>query len=154
MPPAPRWSTATTPLTSTRATQSSAPASPRTFATPSQRVRDTLEAAGQEADHPREAIDLVCVADPDCWRRHSSIEYSDVPFSRTRGHGLYELLGVHVDMPAAHPVAILITELWGKLAKRDTTLHLSQMHFAGREPLETAGAGLHRPLAPLISTVH
>jgi hypothetical protein len=51
----------------------------------------------------------------------------------------YWASSAYVDMPAAHPVAILITELWGKLAKRDTTLHLSQMHFAGREPLETAG---------------
>jgi hypothetical protein len=52
----------------------------------------------------------------------------------------YWASSAYVDMPAAHPVAILITELWGKLAKRDTTLHLSQMHFAGWEPLETAGA--------------
>ena len=59
----------------------------------------------------------------------------------------YWASSAYVDMPAAHPVAILITELWGKLAKRDTTLHLSQMHFAGREPLETGLIRLNRGAA-------
>lgn len=76
-----------------------------------------LEDGFKQASHPREELDLVCIADLNCWHLYRGI----VAKIRDEYERVW-LQGWGEARPMASPVASLVSELWSKLANRDQTL--------------------------------
>ncbi len=93
--------------------------------------------------HPRNALDLVCVADLNCWHRHPSVLWKG-PGEITKEEDKYvdfwnwqepaEEPGVRT----AEPIAAFVGELWRKLANRDPAMAVVGDGF---QFTETAGQG-------------
>ncbi|GAA2567340.1 hypothetical protein GCM10010409_50610 [Mycolicibacterium diernhoferi] len=115
-----------------------------------EKTLDLLQTSAEDSGvHPREMLDIVCIADVDCWTREGTA-------SRTASAESYVDLwmGTSGSPEATHavPVASLVTALWAKLAARDPELDpiahgLHRTRTAGT----TSGAGLGRPMDGLIS---
>jgi hypothetical protein len=109
----------------------------RLGADPRKSVEELLMAAANNSEHPREELDLVCIADLECWTRHSIVAWAGTP-----GHSVMVSMGSAPHLapdkdfyigswtsrhPGAEgrvgePVAALISSLWEKLAHRDSSL--------------------------------
>jgi hypothetical protein len=99
---------------------------------PRSSVTETLLAQAETASPPRKQLDLVCVADLDCWYRTTHILQDTVGATEPSENDLYidywhsaygdpALSG----MPAlsnSNPIAALVTQLWAKLSTRDLQL--------------------------------
>ena len=94
---------------------------------PRKKIASTVEAASSSSEHPREGLDIVCVADLDCWCRQPIAHkrqtadqdtYSDIwGAAEVFVHPVAEVSGAAQE--PVHPVAALISTLWGKLSRRD-----------------------------------
>jgi hypothetical protein len=106
--------------------------------------------------HPRDELDLVCVADLNYWVRDSTILRAGVPHSFAKDGDEYlptwqsgRLAGATTEV---RPIAGLVTHLWQKLARRDVSLTPiadSFRHTGTSGSYE--GRGESQPLATLIS---
>lgn len=114
-------------------------------------ILDVLESASGASTHPRENIDLVCVADLDCWFRLLQVSRQ----SSTASHHYFDLWMCSTDDnddDFYHPVAALIAALWAKLAARDRALSaISEQFRSSRTAGSYGGVGFGRPFQPLIS---
>jgi hypothetical protein len=124
-------------------------------------VTRALLAEARKREHPRRQLDIVCVANLDCWYRTAHILADDVGTRQPSANDLYidywrsayQLPDFDHDSRVTNPnaFATLIAQLWAKLAVRDPQLsHLAQ----GLEVTNTgvhAGPGHHRQLGKLVS---
>lgn len=114
-------------------------------------ILDVLENASGTSSHPRENVDVVCVADLDCWFRSMQVSRQ----SSTAPHHYFDLWMCSTDEKDAsfyHPVAALIAALWAKLAARDQALSaISEQFRRSYTAGPYGGVGFGRPLQPLIS---
>jgi Domain of unknown function (DUF6602) len=117
-------------------------------------VDNILQVEGrQKIGHPREELDLVCVADLNCWRRHPAIHRGH-PIPAPGQYLAYWSSGPTMATVSPPPVAVaaFIAEFWRKLANRDLSLKpiadgLGATYTAG----PSAGSGeFSVPLAGLI----
>jgi hypothetical protein len=79
------------------------------------------------ASHPRNELDFVCVADLDCWHRHPRVFRQPATDGTTQGVQYAATWSSKKKKPqgadrVAVPMAILVNELWQKLAHRDPSL--------------------------------
>ena len=102
---------------------------------PREVVTNTLFAEARKNLPPRRQLDIVCVADLDCWYRTTNISQDPVPLAGPLPpsendnyfdfwHSAYappEITGVPA-LPNPNPIATLVTQLWAKLATRDPQL--------------------------------
>ena len=102
-------------------------------ADPSATVSNTLLAEAEKYDsHPSKQLDIVCVADLDCWYRTVAVAQNELGSEKETEHDLYFDFWRSAyeppeyatqSMPNANPVATLVTQLWAKLAARDPRPH-------------------------------
>jgi hypothetical protein len=124
------------------------------------RVRDDIDEVSTAglATHPRNELDFVCVADLNCWRRHPMVMWQGIGAPWAADEDKYiaywtarQPLGPEGDR-LAEPTAILISELWQKLANRDCTLRAVADGFRmTNTPGSGAGSGAPKSLRPLIA---
>jgi hypothetical protein len=124
-------------------------------------VTDVLLGEANNERVPRRQLDLVCIADLDCWYRTADCLQYEIGSPNPSDHDKYidywhsayhspEFDPQPVDNP--NPVATLVTQLWAKLATRDP-----QLAYLARG-LEVTGTGSHggvghpRPLTEIVST--
>jgi hypothetical protein len=110
----------------------------------------------EKIEHPREELDLVCVADLNCWHRNLTILRAFGPGSFAFTEDQYDVSwksGDPYGSEPVRPVAVLVSELWKKLANRDASLDPITRGF---QATETSGPGFQvgsrqtQPLTPLI----
>ena len=87
---------------------------------------DYLSTAGL-ATHPRNELDFVCVADLNCWYRQPLVLWQEMglPWAEDDDKYVAHWISrneVGPDSHLAEPIAMLVSELWQKLANRDQTL--------------------------------
>ncbi|BBZ43359.1 hypothetical protein MPRM_06400 [Mycobacterium parmense] len=97
-------------------------------------VTDALLAETQKDEPPRGQLDLVCVADLDCWYRTVNIAQNPIrpgPSAPSEGDSYYDFWHSAHQTPDTtgaaplqnpHPIATLVIQLWAKLAVRDPQL--------------------------------
>jgi hypothetical protein len=109
------------------------------------------------ATHPRNELDFVCVADLNCWHRQPVVMWqgSGVPFAQDEDKYIaywtsWKPLGPPGDR-SVEPIAILVAELWQKLAHRDSALKAVADGFRMTNTSGTgAGSGEPKSLSPLV----
>jgi hypothetical protein len=111
---------------------------------PRKAVDDLLVASAGGSRHPREELDLVCIADLNCWTRFPMVDrdlFKDGWMSPK----------VAAEGEVGVPVATLVINLWEKLSHRDVSLGQIASGFrrAGLAPL-AYGQPIYRPLKPLV----
>ena len=80
------------------------------------------------ATHPRNELDFVCIADLNCWRRRPFVMWqnSAVPWAQDEHKFIAPWTARKSlsdnDNRLAEPIAIFVSELWQKLAYRDSAL--------------------------------
>jgi hypothetical protein len=128
-------------------------------------VTNTLLAETQKDEPPRRQLDIVCVADLDCWYRTTNILQDPVrtpsPSEPSTDdtyfdfwHSAYEppeITGVP-PLPNPNPIATLVTQLWAKLATRDPQLKQIADSLRVMRTGSHSGPGHPRPLHGVIST--
>jgi hypothetical protein len=119
---------------------------------PDQAIDLLLLESSAEVIAPRQSLDLVCVADLNCWRRHVVV---DIPYPP--GHPfhrpdpseqpmyLQSFVSMGLGPRLTYPVAALIGGLWGLFAQRDPSLKTITRGLW--EPLGVVGVNNSRPLA-------
>jgi hypothetical protein len=127
-------------------------------ANPQDKVNETLNGyKPTQMSHPREELDLVCVADLNYWVRNSTILRAGFPNSFENEEDEYlptwqsgKIVGT---TEVIRPVAGLVTHLWQKLANRDVSLKPIADSFENTQTpgSRREGRGTAQPLAPLIS---
>jgi hypothetical protein len=104
---------------------------------PRKSVGELLMTAASDSEHPREELDLVCIADLECWTRNALVLWAgtqghSVAVSTAAASGLALDKDSYIEAwtsrhPGAEgrigePVAALVSSLWAKLASRDASL--------------------------------
>jgi hypothetical protein len=138
-------------------------------------VTDALLAETQKDKPPRGQLDIVCIADLDCWYRTVNISQNPLRpaggSEPSEGDSYYDFWhsahqtpatgGGDAALPNPNPIATLVIQLWAKLATRDAQLKqiasgLSAMRTgthlgSGEMPRRLDGVisgGLHRRVFP------
>jgi hypothetical protein len=133
---------------------------------PRKSVGELLMTAASDSEHPREELDLVCIADLECWTRHALVLWAGTPghseampvaaapgsaLEKDSYHEAWTSQHPGAEGRAGEPVATLISSLWAKLANRDASLRPIAVGFRLAK-FTGIGAGkvLHRLLDPLV----
>lgn len=107
--------------------------------------------------HPRNELDFVCVANLDCWHRHPRVfrqpadsqTTPDVQYAAPWGSKKKKPQGAD---RVAVPIAILVNELWKKLAHRDPALRQIADGFQWTgTPGVGQGRGVAQPLGQWVN---
>lgn len=133
---------------------------------PHKSVDELLMRAANDSEHPREELDLVCIADLACWTRHALVSWAGTPghsavASSAAEPGLALDKDSHYEAwtsqhPGAEgrvgePVATLISSLWAKLASRDASLRpIAEGFRLAKFTGIGGGKALYRFLDPLV----
>ncbi|MDV3135820.1 DUF6602 domain-containing protein [Mycobacterium sp. 29Ha] len=118
-------------------------------------VTKKLRAEAKKQADPRRQLDIVCVADLDCWYRTIEVWADEVETREPSPHDKYidfwrsayqppEIDEIPVVNPNA--VATLISQLWAKLATRDPQLAYLARGFEVTNTGMHPGTGATRPL--------
>lgn len=108
--------------------------------------------------HPRNELDFVCVADLNCWRRTVMILNKDIGVPWALDEEMYVAHWAHGKLldgsstgRVADPIAILVSDLWQKLAHRDRSLKAVADGFRMTDTAGQSGGSLQpKPLRSLI----
>jgi hypothetical protein len=111
---------------------------------PSERIDEFLQSSADAAQHPREELDLLCIADSNSWTRWPMV---DIPMY----HGNWMSPKLDAEVDVGRPVGTFIVDLWEKLSHRDSSLRQVAAGFrsAGLTLLQH-GERIDRPLEPLV----
>lgn len=111
---------------------------------------------------PREQLDIVCVADLDCWYRLTNLLQHVIGSTEPSEHDLYfDYWNSASTIPAitgttapenANPIATLVTQLWAKLSTRNPQLRPIADGLRVTGTGSHGGEGRQRPLKDVIST--
>lgn len=124
---------------------------------PPDRTVDTfLQQASRDAVAPRENLDLMCIADSNCWSRLVTVHTPFPPGHPLRGisdPGEQPAFGetyysIGPCSQRNYPVAALVGGLWALLAQRDETLR--RIADGLWTPTDMGGATVLRPLSDVV----
>lgn len=107
--------------------------------------------------HPRNELDIACVADLGCWVRQPMVFWRDSPIAAHPDYDVYsaswfsQLQLEETPADVAEPIATLVADLWQKLANRDASLRpiADGFRMTGTSG-SSQGTGNPQPLHPLI----
>lgn len=127
---------------------------------PQASVSRVLRAEMQKREDPRRQLDIVCISDLDCWYRTVQILAHEVATREPSEYDIYIDFWRAASQSAEltqeigfnpNPIATLMTQLWAKLAIRDSQLSpiADALRMTGTG--EYGGIGVHRPLTDLVS---
>ena len=122
---------------------------------PDRTIDQILMESARDVALPRQNIDVVCVADLNCWRRFTTV---DIPFPP--GHPFHivgatkqptyheSFVSMGLGARETYPVAALIGGLWSLFAQRDASL--IDLARGLWEPRGVGGVAVSRPLSEVV----
>lgn len=116
---------------------------------PEEMIDNVLKDGRRRVDHPRDDLDIVCIADLNCWAR-SIAAVTETTIDEIRD---WWFKGDGRSAQQAPPLAMLMEALWRKLGNRDSTLKAIADGFlhTGTPGMTVGVTGNKWPISTLIS---